>query len=395
MADANIISVQGTVAELTDAGLFRVDAQTIADNAGATDALMAAMDTDTNRIAANVESIQVSALESIDVALCSGSLGAQIAAIQSSIDSVINAFKYSSGTIFCRNYEADETGTTWPTGEATRPVNNINDAVAIARANKVPRISITIKNASMTLDGSIPVACHFIGENFKYGEQPGTDSLILDTVTHENVYENLDITPGAGFAPSSDKYRRCSFKANFSDSGQNAYEECVFDYLTISPTGSQLKMRGCTFSMHPSQFTTIDFAGLSETGPQGVLTGCKGSLLVKNIVAGSPKYFDLIDFRGRITVDPSCVNAGSVRIVGGSGVLVTDGVAEGVVVVQGFYPESAIVGAATEATATDNKNAILAAPVAIGSSQETPTKLLSDLKKIMQGIDDLLTGQIQ
>jgi hypothetical protein len=240
-------------------------------------------------------------------------------ALEASVQA-IPTVKFQDGKVYC-DTSLTAPGTTYPLGEITSPVDNIEDAKTIAYANNLHII-------------------HYVNDD---GDPHTVDygSFLIEGVEGDGGYTT--IYPGTGSILEFARFRKCYIESEFLtaadyivaddcyiadlNSGQYLFTRChIGQSRIITPTAGSF-LDSCFSIAGPDYPCVIDLANLPE-GASLVIDKWRGFITIKNMVA--PCGVWITAESGVVTIDASCI-AGEITIYGnctvvdnGNGVTVND-----------------------------------------------------------------------
>lgn len=217
-------------------------------------------------------------------------------------------------------------GTSYPVGISSHPVNNLDDACVIAKARKIDRIDLG-SNGGWNANSTTANSLSFSARNRRrssFNFNAGT------TLTYVSLY-GLQASSASNLDVASECYfENCIINSVYLKYGVIRNSEVG----AIYPIGSSLSIQDTR--MHDCAFVhgeALDFSACS--GAWVNITNGSGSLLIKS-VDNAYKNVYIGGFFGTITVHSSCTNPERITVVGGAGVVVNQ--TSGTPTQAAFYP---------------------------------------------------------
>jgi hypothetical protein len=215
-------------------------------------------------------------------------------------------------------------GTSFPNGTAKKPVDNGDDAITIALANKLFRIMIRAKKGCYYF-ASVS-ALSFEGySNYINKDNVNTPLLGIPGNTEYCMFKNLAIAHGGTGNIKNSIFQFCDFL--MEDVIQNIYN-CLFENCHFTGSTTHVDLSFLSDSKNRCIFRNSYFEELKIMCTYGgnVLDGkvffdnCTGRLKITDLVDESVSTIDVNGFKGKIIIDSSCVG-GTVTIRGLDGEL--------------------------------------------------------------------------
>jgi len=204
----------------------------------------------------------------------------------------------------CIDVNNGSSGTTFPLGTESNPVDNEADAYAIAIANNIRKYH---------LRGMLTLARTYADWTFLGEGAVSSDIVVLNSQTCTRVrFEKVTIT-GVHTANSCQYYE--SLLSNVSGLDGIMYECGLSETITMGGAGSSILGKSISMASTP---TIIDLVGADRIAK----ISCHGDLQINNVAAGSPAgYIQVGISYGRVTLDSTCT--GGTAYIHGNG-LMTD-----------------------------------------------------------------------
>jgi hypothetical protein len=212
-------------------------------------------------------------------------------------------------------------GSDYPDGLPNTPVNDIDDAVAIAVARKLSIIYVSM-HAAHSFDAGAS-RMRFIGTGNTLW------SLDLNGQVISYCYFEKIAIQGFSAGTSQNTYFLCTV-TGWSGRQGDVFISCQLAG-TLQPYAKE-KFVNCGFGINGN--VIFDFNTNWQSGPEYLnIQGCNGSITLRNLTIDSDIMIE--GFKGDITIDATCT-AGTINIRGGSGRL-NDNSAGATVNVDGFF----------------------------------------------------------
>jgi hypothetical protein len=208
----------------------------------------------------------------------------------------INDQSYTNNRVYI-NDDTGTTGTVFPKGTPTDPVNNLADAEVIATARKLDSYSLTTHMGALVLTGSDNI-------NFShwYGVTAGTSRLSLGGASAENSsFDRILLIGDVGSGPI---YVTNGSLSNVSGFSGSAKEVAINGILTIdSAAAEQIVFFDCYSVIAGTGRPTLDLNGV---GVDIIIRGYTGGLTLTNMSQNINVSFD--GKAATLELDATCTN---------------------------------------------------------------------------------------